>query len=104
MIFTEPFIPLLGAVQRRLRLAALLPTGGLGAGPEGEVRHLAGAGSSDLLVKTLQESLGNWSTVVLAAHRRPERDGSGKRRQRLTGRRRAGAAAIAPASRNAADR
>jgi hypothetical protein len=47
-----------------VRLAAVLPTGGLGASLEQEIRHLVGAGSSDLLVKTLQESLSNWSTQL----------------------------------------
>jgi hypothetical protein len=38
--------------------------GGLGASLEREIRHLVGAGSSDLLIKTLQESLSNWSTQL----------------------------------------
>jgi len=44
-----------------VRLAAVLPSGGLGADLETEIRHLVGAGSSDLHTKTLQQSLGNWS-------------------------------------------
>jgi hypothetical protein len=44
-----------------VRLAAVLPSGGLGADLEKEIRHLVGAGSSDLHTKTLQQSLGNWS-------------------------------------------
>jgi len=47
-----------------VRLAAVLPNGGLGAGLEKEIRHLVGAGSSDLHTKTLQQSLGNWSAKL----------------------------------------
>jgi hypothetical protein len=44
-----------------VRLAAVLPSGGLGTDLEKEIRHLVGAGSSDLNTKTLQQALGNWS-------------------------------------------
>jgi hypothetical protein len=44
-----------------VRLAAVLPSGGLGADLEKEIRHLTGAGSSDLHTSTVQQSLGNWS-------------------------------------------
>jgi hypothetical protein len=44
-----------------VRLAAVLPTGGLGADLEKEIRHLVGAGSDDLHTRTLQQSLGTWS-------------------------------------------
>jgi len=44
-----------------VRLAAVLPSGGLGSDLELQVRHLAGAGSSDLHTKTLQRSLHTWS-------------------------------------------
>jgi len=44
-----------------VRLAAVLPSGGLGADLEKEIRHLVGAGSNDLHAKTLQQSLGTWS-------------------------------------------
>ena len=44
-----------------VRLAAVLPSGGLGADLEQEIRHLVGAGSSDLHTQTLQKALGNWS-------------------------------------------
>ena len=47
-----------------VRLAAVLPNGGLGAGLEHEIRHLVGAGSCDLHTKTLQQSLGNWSAKL----------------------------------------
>jgi hypothetical protein len=47
-----------------VRLAAVLPPGGLGVGLEKEIRHLAGAGCSGLLVETLRESLGSWSTQL----------------------------------------
>jgi hypothetical protein len=47
-----------------VRLAAVLPNGGLGADLEHEIRHLVGAGSSDLRAKTLQQSLGNWSAKL----------------------------------------
>ncbi len=47
-----------------VRLAAVLPNGGLGADLEKEIRHLVGAGSSDLHAKTLQQSLGNWSAKL----------------------------------------
>jgi hypothetical protein len=44
-----------------VRLAAVLPSGGLGAGLEKEIRHLVGAGADDLHAKTLQQSLSTWS-------------------------------------------
>jgi hypothetical protein len=44
-----------------VRLAAVLPTGGLGADLEKEVRHLVGAGSDELHARTLQQALGTWS-------------------------------------------
>ena len=47
-----------------VRLAAVLPSGGIGADLEKEIRHLVGAGSSDLHAKTLQESLSNWSAKL----------------------------------------
>jgi hypothetical protein len=47
-----------------VRLAAVLPTGGLGAELESEIRHLAGAGSDDLHARTLQQSLGTWSVQL----------------------------------------
>lgn len=47
-----------------VRLAAVLPTGGLGAELETEIRHLVGAGSDDLHARTLQQSLGTWSVQL----------------------------------------
>jgi hypothetical protein len=47
-----------------VRLAAVLPNGGLGTDLEQEIRHLVGAGSSDLHARTLQQSLGNWSAKL----------------------------------------
>src|SRR5215472_7456794 len=47
-----------------VRLAAVLPSGGLGADLEKEIRHLVGAGSNDLNAKTLQQSLGTWSAQL----------------------------------------
>jgi hypothetical protein len=44
-----------------VRLAAVLPTGGLGADQEMEIRHLVGAGSDDVHARTLQQALGAWS-------------------------------------------
>ena len=44
-----------------VRLAAVLPSGGLGADLELQIRHLVGAGCSDLHTKTLQRSLRTWS-------------------------------------------
>jgi hypothetical protein len=47
-----------------VRLSAVLPSGGLGADLEMEIRHLVGAGSSDLHAQTLQQSLVNWSAKL----------------------------------------
>lgn len=47
-----------------VRLAAVLPTGGLGADLEEEIRHLVGAGSNDFHTKTLQQALGPWSVQL----------------------------------------
>jgi hypothetical protein len=47
-----------------VRLAAVLPTGGVGAELETEIRHLVGAGSDDLHARTLQQSLGTWSVQL----------------------------------------
>jgi hypothetical protein len=47
-----------------VRLAAVLPNGGLGAEVEKEIRHLVGAGSNDLHTRDLQESLSNWSAQL----------------------------------------
>jgi hypothetical protein len=47
-----------------VRLAAVLPCGGLGAELEIQIRHLVGAGSDDLDARTLRQSLGTWSTQL----------------------------------------